>query len=72
MKRRKAQLPRSLYDFPKGKVKHINWREAEPMPPGKWPGIYGKVDTEFIVCRENDGSEKTVMGRSVYHPASIH
>jgi quercetin dioxygenase-like cupin family protein len=72
MKRRKAELPRSLYSFPKGKVKHINWREVEPMPPGKWPGIYGDVETELIVCRENNEAEKTVMGRSVYHPGSYH
>jgi hypothetical protein len=62
MKRRKADLPRSLYNFPKGKVKHVNWREVKPMPPGKWPGIYGEVETELIVCRDNNEAEKTVMG----------
>lgn len=72
MKRRKVELPRKIYDFPDGRVKHVNWREVEPMPPGKWPGIYGDVETELIVSRENNGSKQTVMGRSVYHPGSYH
>jgi quercetin dioxygenase-like cupin family protein len=72
MKRRKADLERKTYTFPKGGVKHVNWREVEPMPPGKWPGIYGDVETELIVCRENTGSKQTVMGRSLYHPGSYH
>ncbi len=72
MKRKNADLPRRIYDFPEGAAKHVNWREVEPMPPGKWPGIYGDVETELIVCRENSGSRQTVMGRSVYHPGSYH
>jgi len=72
MKRKKADIPREFYNFPEGQVKHTNWREVEPMPPGEWPGIYGEVDTELVICRENCGSEKTVMGRSVYHPGSYH
>ena len=72
MKRRKADLPRETYHFPKGEISHINWKEIEPDPPGGWPGIYGEVETELIICRENTGSEKTVMGRSVYHKGSYH
>jgi quercetin dioxygenase-like cupin family protein len=72
MKRRKADLPRETYRFPEGEAHLVNWAEVEPMPPGEWPGIYGEVETELIVCRENMGSDRTVMGRSVYHPGSYH
>jgi quercetin dioxygenase-like cupin family protein len=67
-----AELLRERYDFPAGKLRLVNWREVEPMPPGKWPGIHGDVETELIICRETMGSKQTVMGRSVYHPGSEH
>jgi quercetin dioxygenase-like cupin family protein len=72
MKRLKPQLEREYYDFPKGKLRLINWREVEAMPPGGWPGIHGEVETELIVCRETMGAKQTVMGRSVYHPGASH
>jgi quercetin dioxygenase-like cupin family protein len=72
MKRLTPELLRELYEFPDGKLRLVNWKEIEPMPPGKWPGIHGEVETQLIVCRENMGSKKTVMGRSVYHPGASH
>ena len=69
IKRIKADLPRQSYDFPEGT---INWREVEPDPPGKWPGIFGNVETQQIITREKCGSKQTVMGRSVYHPGDYH
>ena len=72
MIRKKVDLPREIYDFPEGEVKHVNWREIEPDPPGWLPGTYGDVETELIVCRENNSSEQTVMGRSVYSPGAYH
>ncbi|UCB46588.1 MAG: cupin domain-containing protein [Spirochaetota bacterium] len=72
MKRKKVSLPREIYKFPEGEITHVNWREIEPDPPGKWPGIYGDVETELIICRENNKSEQTVMGRSVYHSGAYH
>lgn len=75
--RLKPELPRELYDnFPEGT---INWREVTPDPkengpgePGFWPGIRGSVETEQIIRKDTCGSEKTVMGRSVYNPGSYH
>ena len=69
MRLQKAKLPRAAYKFPQGTV---NWREVPPDPPGKWPGIFGKVETEQIITREKAGSKQTVMGRSVYHPGAYH
>jgi quercetin dioxygenase-like cupin family protein len=69
IKRKKATLPRESYDFPGGT---INWREVEPDPPGRWPGIYGKVETQQMITREKAGSKQTVMGRSVYHKGEYH
>ena len=77
IKRIKADLPREIYkDFPEGT---INWREVEADPiahgpgtPGFWPGIRGNVETQQIIRRDTCGSEKTVMGRSVYHPGDYH
>jgi quercetin dioxygenase-like cupin family protein len=69
MKLRKAELSRTSYNFPEGTV---NWREVPPDLPGKWPGIYGDVETEQIITREKAGSKQTVMGRSVYPPGSYH
>ena len=65
----KANLPRKLTIFPEGT---INWREVKQDPPGKWPGIFGNVETQQIITRENCGSKQTVMGRSVYHPGDYH
>lgn len=65
----KADLPRETYNFPEGT---INWREVKQDPPGKWPGIFGNVETQQIITRENCGSKQTVMGRSVYHPGDYH
>jgi mannose-6-phosphate isomerase-like protein (cupin superfamily) len=72
MKRRTVKLPREQYNFPNGKVRLINWREVDPMPPGGWPGIHGDPETELIICRESAGSKQTVMGRSVYGPGASH
>lgn len=68
-------LGRKSYDFPGGT---INWREvvADPVveedDPTRWPGIFGKVETEQIIRRDTCGSKQTVMGRSVYHPGDHH
>ena len=67
-----ADLQRERYDFPEGMLRLVNWREVEPDPPGRWPGIYGDPETELIICRETMGSKQTVMGRSVYKPGSYH
>ncbi len=72
MKVRHADLQRERYDFPEGMLRLLNWREVEPDPPGRWPGIYGDPETELIICRETMGSKQTVMGRSVYKPGSYH
>jgi len=72
MKRQKAELPRELYNFPEGKIRLINWKEVVPMELGNWAGLHGDMETELIVCRETTGSEKTVMGRSVFFPGAFH
>ena len=72
MNRLKVDLPRESYDFPKGMLGLVNWREVEPMPPGKWIGIHGNVETKLIINRENTGAKQTVMGHSVYHPKAFH
>ena len=70
IKKIKADLPRETYDFPNGGT--INWREVEPDPPGRWPGIHGNVETQQIINKNTCDSKQTVMGRSVYHPGDEH
>ena len=61
MKLRPADLQRERYDFSEGMLRLVNWREVEPDPPGRWPGIYGDPETELIICRETMGSKQTVI-----------
>jgi len=68
--KKKADLPRQTYNFPHGGT--INWREIEPDPPGRWPGIHGNVETQQIINFNTCESKQTVMGRSVYHPGDEH
>jgi quercetin dioxygenase-like cupin family protein len=71
----KPNLERETYNFPKGKIRIVNWREVEATDSateGEWPGMGGRIEGRTIIDRDSHSSKYILMGRSVFYPGAYH